>query len=218
MIILAIQSTYTSIEFGLYRHDTNAPVASSSVSKAETAKLLERINTILHTNSLAIQDIVGCIVNQGPAPFTTLRTVIATVNGIAAVRRIPILGINGLAALNEEYSLHQKNNIILLNAFANDFYFYINTVQNGICSLDTIKELIQKHHIVSIIGNGIPLIKHVLHNTNNHYQYIDPEKGTCSLDTLVKSGMQQITTQILKQKFVEPAYVAPLYYKEINIF
>lgn len=217
MIILAIQSTYLSIEIGVYKKDVTIPIAYDVVSKTETATLLTHITKALGNSSLRIEDLTACIVNQGPAPFTTLRTVIATANGIGASLKIPIIGANGLEAFATEYNLDNKDSIILLNAFANDFYFYTNTFENGICSLDQIKKLIEQHHISNIIGNGGPVIQQTLDNTNNCYKFIDTEKGACSLNTLVDYAMGQANFSLQKQ-FLKQNYVSPLYFKEINIF
>lgn len=215
MIILAIQSTYTSIEIGLYQKEPLNLIACSSISKADTAHLLKNIDTLLINASLSIEHLAVCIVNRGPAPFTTLRTVIATVNGLKASLKIPVIGVNGLEALNSEYTKEKKNGMIVLNAFAHDFYFYINAAQNGLCSFNKIREIIEQNNIINIIGNGGPLIKDVIQK-NINYQFIDSEKGTCSLNTLISQGIYLSKTVVENEIF--NTYVSPLYFKEINIF
>lgn len=215
MIILAIQSTYTSIEIGLYNKNTMTLLGHSTVEKIHTSLLLDTINMLLNTSLLTIKDVGVCVTNCGPAPFTTLRTVIATVNGLKAALNIPVIGINGLDALSIEYNTYKDKIVIVLDAFGSDFYFYLNSTKKGLCSKDQIRTLIEMNSITHIAGNGGPLIKNSL-TKESDYHLIDVEKGTCSLNTLIEHGIEKI--DLLAQDNIPSTYITPLYFKEICFF
>jgi tRNA A37 threonylcarbamoyladenosine modification protein TsaB len=215
MIILAIQSTYVGIEIALYNTDFMHFLGHALVPKNETSTVLSTIDTLLINHKLTINKIGYCLVNRGPAPFTTLRTVIATANGLKAALQIPLIGMSGLDLLSSEYDMTKRKAIILLNAFANDFYFYIDNNLKGIGSMEEIKSILKSNDITSIIGNGGPLIKNNLPHEFS-WKFVDSEKGTCSLHTLITEGYQQATNPLYSPK-INP-YITPLYFKEMIIF
>lgn len=212
MIILAIQSTYTDIEIALYNTSLMQFVGHTSIAKDKTFTLLSVINVLLIDTQLTIHDISWCFVNRGPAPFTTLRTIIATANGLQAALRIPLIGMSGLELLSKEYNIQQKKSALVLNAFAGDFYFYINNDCQGVCSAEEMKATLQKHEIYTIIGNGSSLLQSIFPQEKS-WCCVDPKKGTCSLDTLITYGYQQAIAKTDSQK-----YISPLYFKEVTIF
>ncbi len=50
---------------------------------------------------LRFLDLAFIAAHQGPAPFTTLRVCLTTVNGFAFATGMPLIGINGLQELVE---------------------------------------------------------------------------------------------------------------------
>ncbi|HTM06265.1 MAG TPA: hypothetical protein VL201_03400 [Patescibacteria group bacterium] len=215
MIILAIQSTYVGIEIALYNTDFVHFLENVLIPKNETSTILSVLDTLLINHKLTINKIGCCLVNRGPAPFITLRTVIATANGLKAALQIPLIGMSGLDLLSSEYDMTKGKAIILLNAFANDFYFYIDNNLKGVCSMQEIKSILKNNNITSIIGNGGPLIKNNLSNEFSG-EFIDPEKGNCSLHTLISHGYQQAIDPLCRTNTTP--YITPLYFKEVTIF
>lgn len=101
---------------------------------------------------------------QGPAPFTSLRTVIATSNGIAFACGIPLVGINGLEVLVRETQAQTNMVIALLNAFCDDVYYAVydkqeNTIVTGCLHIDECLQLLQEkiQNNFTAVGNGVLL-------------------------------------------------------------
>ena len=100
-------------------------------NKKASSLLVPYIKQILEKNSLKISDLDFICADQGPGAFTSLRVTIATINGISFASKIPLIGIDGLDALNQETLsdvMLKKQGvpeilIVLLNAYNNEVYF-----------------------------------------------------------------------------------------------
>jgi tRNA threonylcarbamoyladenosine biosynthesis protein TsaB len=124
---LSIQHTCTGIELALFRQDSLISLATED-KKLASKNCVVLVKHILQANALSFHDLSFFAANQGPGPFTTLRVVIATINGLACASQKPLIGIDGLAALLFEYADKQYPvNVALLNAYGNDVYFGIQT-------------------------------------------------------------------------------------------
>ncbi|MCL4361563.1 tRNA (adenosine(37)-N6)-threonylcarbamoyltransferase complex dimerization subunit type 1 TsaB [Candidatus Dependentiae bacterium] len=125
MIFLTLSTGYHHIFIAL--SDKEKLIAKKEIeNKLASKNLILIIDEILKENNLKLSDVKFICVNQGPAPFTSLRTSIATANGIAFATNIPLVGVNGLDALmNEYYGPKFDLNVAILNAFAGDVYFEI---------------------------------------------------------------------------------------------
>ncbi len=127
-IFLVIHHTTTSVEVGLFEvTPLGSPrqlIASTELHyHATSAQLIPTIQQQLAQAHLALSDLHACAVNVGPGPFTTLRTIIATVNGIAYARPLPLIAVNGLTAfLHEQEENLFEHTVAALNAFGNDCY------------------------------------------------------------------------------------------------
>src|SRR3989338_3322087 len=118
---LKLQATYDSIEFALCsnpsirfahaKHSGRAEIIKKQfVIKTEACKLLMlKLNELLTSEQKQWSDISFIVVNQGPAPFTTLRALIATVNGISFATRIPLVGVDGLLTFAMEPIKHSSS-------------------------------------------------------------------------------------------------------------
>lgn len=127
---LVIQHTHTGIELGLFHHGTLVQMAIED-KKLASKNCVALAEQLLQANALSFHDLSFFAANQGPGPFTTLRVVISTINGLAFAAHKPLIGIDGLHALLQEHA--NKNyqvNVALLNAYGNDVYFGIHT-HNG---------------------------------------------------------------------------------------
>jgi len=128
-LFLSIQNTYNELELALIRDET--VLISLADDKMRASKdLIPLVNYVCEKTKIHLRDLNFIAVNQGPGPFTTLRVVIASVNGLAYGAKIPLVGIDGLDALLLEHSdPAYPHTIALLNAFTNDVYFGIQTEQ-----------------------------------------------------------------------------------------
>ncbi len=98
---LIIQHTEQTVEIALF--DNAQCRGSVAVEKsAASALLIPKIQELLTTNNLQLSDLDFIAANAGPGPFTTLRTILATVNGLGYAVSIPLIGIDGLDAMLDE--------------------------------------------------------------------------------------------------------------------
>ena len=57
---------------------------------------------MLKQHALTFSGLAFIAAHQGPAPFTTLRVCLTTVNGFAFATQVPLIGVNGLKELVDE--------------------------------------------------------------------------------------------------------------------
>ncbi len=146
----ALQNTYHAIEIALFKNA--CLIESVHISKTDASKdILLNLDMLLQRHQVTLADLEFLAVNQGPGPFTTLRVVIATANGISFASKIPMIGIDALAAFMDEYTNPAYPiTVALLNAFNDDLYTAIQSTPHTAplisCnnSLAFFKELSQK--------------------------------------------------------------------------
>ena len=127
---LAIQNTYQTFQIALFNDETI--VDFHSEDKHNTSKsFVIALDTLLHRNNTQFSEVSFIAVNQGPGPFSTLRSVLACVNGLYCATQIPLIGIDGLDATLSEYRSITNRTVVLLNAFNTDIYYAIDTQNNA---------------------------------------------------------------------------------------
>ncbi|CAF1594216.1 unnamed protein product [Didymodactylos carnosus] len=116
--------------------------------------LLITIETIFKKFDISLKDLSFLGAHIGPAPYTTLRVVLATLNGINFAAGTPLIGVNGLTAFLK-YLDNTQTNIVLLNAFGNDLYYGISSVKNPSYTLgsENVDKLL--HNIAQDISGDI---------------------------------------------------------------
>lgn len=198
---LALANTYTSVEIALFK-DNNV-IGIETVDKHQASKLLiPLLHALLATHNTLLSDCAFIATNQGPGPFTTLRVVIASVNGISFASRIPLIGIDGLDALLNEYTDPTfPNTVTLLNAFNRDVYFGIQvngdrTYLKGYAPIDQILQKLSQQHTTSstirFIGNAIPMYTQEIQTTFGDRAHLpSPLPHACSITQIGLMGLQR---------------------------
>lgn len=210
MFILIIQSTYEQVEIAIYNN--NSQIASRFIAKQEaSSKILIGINDLLDKCLITIKDIHKIIVNLGPSPFTTLRTVISTVNGLAFAMHIPVVGVDGLKAFvnHDAKKYSDMPLVVILNAFANDVYYAIKNptsknIETGITTIDDLLEKVSQFKNFYLAGNG-----YQIHNdkfTGFNFKIIDLSYPSLEAIFNEATGLES-QTQVL-----------PMYLKAIKIY
>lgn len=213
---LAIQSTYQGVECALFS-GTNCLKIKTVDKFQATEQTILLIKTLLTELDLTLKQLAFIAVNQGPAPFTTLRVVLSTVNGVSFATHIPLIGVDGLHAMILEYGTKHAKTIALLNAFSNDVYYAIscphNDIQSGYANIDALLENLCGRPLTGplyFIGNGTKL-------------YENNIKMKCANNTILETkntlftSIQQIGKMALKQwnQQRESIYkLSPLYLKQ----
>jgi tRNA threonylcarbamoyl adenosine modification protein YeaZ len=191
----AIQATYEGLELAIGTN--NDTIHTVSLHKFEASRMiLIALEQLLTLHTITLSNIHCIIVNQGPGPFTTLRTVLATVNGLAYATGIPLVGVDGIATLARQTP---GITVALLNAFNKDVYYAIahDTIiletgcQSGTLLIHTLHEHYPQTPI-TFVGNGADLFQGDLHATFGPHALISlPIAHTPSIEQIVTQGLQQ---------------------------
>jgi tRNA threonylcarbamoyl adenosine modification protein YeaZ len=121
LTLLAINGTYTTIEIALVQ-DKKTISASISHHHAST-QLLPAIAQVCVSQNVLFHELTAIAVNVGPAPFTTLRSIISTINGAVYATQTPLIAVSGIEAfVREHIQKEYTHTVALLNAFCNEVY------------------------------------------------------------------------------------------------
>ena len=136
-LYLTVHARYKDVQWGLFDED-KLLVSASDESKKVSKYFIELLSKMLKKRKLSLKDLSFIAVHQGPAPFTTLRVCLSTVNGIGFATGLPLIGVNGLDALLDEYTSSESPpgvTVALLNAFSHDVYYAVFDPHTTIRSL-----------------------------------------------------------------------------------
>lgn len=211
---LVLQSTYENIEIALFNKEQI--LSKKIINKIYASReLILNIDFLLKENKLSLQDLAFSSVNQGPAPFTTLRVVITTVNALNFTRNLPIIGIDGLNALLKSPKVGYPITVALLNAFNNDVYFaieYNSFIKKGWENikifLNELKNLFPEKEIV-FIGNAINIYKDQIKEQFSLARFLEPNLNISDIEQIGKMAYQNwLTNSNISQE------ISPLYLKD----
>lgn len=199
-LFLSLQNSYQQIEVGLY--DDNTCISSISENKIRASKsAVPLIAYTLMQAQKTLDDIDFIAVNQGPGPFTTLRVIIATANGISYATKKPLVGVDALEAfLSGNTKKDAPYTVALLNAFNNDVYFalqkeaiIIDSGYDNISSLlKRLKNEIPANASIRFIGNGTELHAQEIRETMGTQAIIQEDLPLdCSLNQIARLGRAQ---------------------------
>lgn len=172
MQFIALQGTYSSLEFGLFSADKIISIVHYDELRA-SSNLVPFLESFLSKNGVTLQGLVFMAVDKGPGAFTSLRATIASINGVAFAAGIPLIGINSLEALQAQaqgvVAKEARYIAVLLNAYNNDAYFRIfDRVRDCLVdeSCQKIDELVERlvglGESILCVGNGAILYKQQL--------------------------------------------------------
>jgi tRNA threonylcarbamoyl adenosine modification protein YeaZ len=226
---IAIQNTYEVFEIALFINPTSPRlrragklvVDKKSEDKHNTSKLfIPLLDELLTKNSAKMSDFDFCAVNCGPGPFSTLRSIIASVNGLHFATHIPLIGIDGLeATFLEFYDNTYENTVVLLNAFNNEVYYLLahhdQILTKGYQKISALEDTLQqiqgeREKPIHFIGNGVTLHQPLIKETFGSNAIIkSPNQAICSIEMIGKIGLEK---WLLKQGAT--SFVMPLHLKK----
>ena len=215
MKFLAVQSTYDSLQLALCNN--NQLLDRTTIPKFEAStQFIIKLHELLSHNNLALTDLPFIAVNQGPGPFTTLRVVISSVNGLSFATRIPLIGIDALDACMREWSDQKyRHSIVLLNAFSNDVYYAINTpnhpLQKGYKNIASCIEDLQQsfpNTLLRFLGNGALLHRDLIKESFGEQALISDTAEYCDIHQIGLMGYE-----LWHKKTTGAQRLLPLYLK-----
>lgn len=214
---IIINHTHETCEVALF---VNAALYRIIVDdKRHTSKMLIiHINSLLHEKSLSINDISFIGINQGPGLFSTLRSIIATVNALSFACAIPLIGIDALDATTAEfYNPEYPHTITLLDACNKEVYYAIssgnNIIEKGYLAIHLFLEHLQKKYPSTqfkFIGRGTLLYKTIIVDTLGSYAIIPDEiPQVCSVNIIA-----QLADKLFEENKNGQGYLLPLHLKK----
>lgn len=191
MLYLAIQHTQDTFEIALFADNTC--IEKVQEDKRHTSKLfIPLLEHLLSKNTINLAELSFCAVNCGPGPFSTLRSIIASVNGLHCATKIPLIGIDGLEATFLEFrDTKHENTVVLLNAFNNESYYLIakgdKIITTGYKKTETLRQEIQEQfpdNSVFVVDNKI-----------------------CSVQTVAKMGHEKFVANDFATGYLMPLHL-----------
>lgn len=185
--------------------------------KRHTSKLFVRLlDQLLKRNNINLADVDFCAVNCGPGPFSTLRSIIASVNGLHAAINVPLIGIDGLeATFLEFYDQQYEHTVVLLNAFNHEVYYLFahkgQIVAKGYQKIDVLLDETQQQTkgFIHLFGNGATLYHDLIRQTLGQNAIITFDNpAMCSLEMIGALGIEK-----WRQNRID-TYLMPLHLKK----
>lgn len=169
-LFLSLQGSYKQLQIALYHGTTCIDTVLEETSRA-SSMLIPCIQNILKKHQYLLTDLSFIAVDAGPGAFTSLRVTIASVNGLAYAKKIPLIAVDGLDALAMQTKQQRVTfglYCILLNAFNQEVFFGIYdqnfkpVLAKGYKNIDELLTLISELNIKEPLlfsGNGTTLFK-----------------------------------------------------------
>lgn len=219
-LFLIAQATYTHVEIGLF--NGSKILAQQRLEKSSATQLLiKTIDQLLLINNCLLHDLSFIAVNRGPAPFTTLRVVLATMNGISFASGIKLVGVDGLRTfVLENTDTQWPYTAYLLNAFNNDVYFAIeqpnSSLEIGCMNSDQLIEKLSsfKEYQWRFLGNGVPLFQEKIRARFTNFNFPPSMIDYCSLQFLAQQAIEHFQHNQFCGHQVLPLYLKETSYKK----
>lgn len=223
---VSIHGSYNCLDISLFS-DQNLLETESKTGLRASSGLIPVIDSMLIKHKLRFDDLSFIAVDRGPGAFTSLRVTLATVNGMAFDKRIPLIGISGLEALvaqavTENIGLIKDKTSIavaLLNAYNNDVYFLISKIGEKFFIIEQssqkIEDLLKKikndfeNHKIFFCGQGTQLHEKLIRESFGDQAIIPPIIQPFASSKII--GLMAYDYWIKKENIVDQ--VEPLYLK-----
>lgn len=211
---LVVNNTYQELHLALYTNTQH--IATLTSQKHLVSKNFPQLlSQLLATENLSPSSLDFIAINQGPGPFTTLRVVIASVNGLAFATGLPLVGVDGLEAMAHEYH-NQKYPVtaIILNAFNKDLYYLIDNYKSHSSGYKNYLELFESlkkdfsAQTIRFIGNGVELYHADIVEQFGSQAFIpSPLPLDPTLEAIAQLGLEQWHAKKNVQERLLPLYL-----------
>jgi len=218
---ISVQHTYQGVEIALF-NDSRMVEKVFDDKKRASKNFVAMVSSLLGKHNCSIGDLSFIAANQGPGPFTTLRVVISSVNGLAFGAKKPLIGVDGLDAILSEFSNNScAITAVLLDAFSSDVYFAFQHVdfvdvpkgyKNISVLLHELKSLSNEEDVY-FVGNGSSKYKdEIVSLFADKAVFTDPIAQQSSIECVGKMAFQkwEQSEGLTDQLF-------PVYLKDIRI-
>ncbi len=217
-MFLLVSNDYHQTQIALYRGDHCATQINDAAQKS-SKYLIPLIKELLEKNNVALRDLNFIAANQGPGKFTSLRVLLATVNGLSFATKIPLIGIDGITTMLDEY--HQDGiTVALLNAFNNDVFFGVSNHdqphETGYKNIETLLNELKNNYSekITVIGDGISLFHDQIKDILDDQAIISSDyPKSASLDFIAKIALKKWKEGDVSEQLM-PLYLKKPHYKK----
>ena len=217
---LLLQADYNQVSIGLAHGPTLLTTSTDSKHNA-SINLVSRLNELLSAHNITWQDLSYLAINQGPAPFTTLRVIITTANGLNFAHKMPLVGVDGIKTLLNEHTTTTPVTVALLNAFGKDLYFGIKANGTITTGWQNYELLLKRLHTdfpatgITFLGNGVTLFeKEIQELFKENAQIMQPLPEYCSIQAVAQTAFAQWTAKENLHNTLLPLYLKTQEYKK----
>jgi tRNA A37 threonylcarbamoyladenosine modification protein TsaB len=172
---LVINHTADHFQLALFIDNKRSDMIAED--KRHTSKFfIPLLDELLEKNNMVLSDLAFCVINAGPGSFSTLRSLIASVNGLHLAVGLPLIAVDGLqATFLQWYNAAYEHTIVAINAFNNESYYLIA-------------------HGTTIVSMGYKKTELLHHQIAEEYspemvQYIDNKE--CSIEMIAALGYEK---------------------------
>jgi tRNA threonylcarbamoyladenosine biosynthesis protein TsaB len=197
LLSLCITSDYDQLHIALVQDGTLLHAVHANKHDGNKT-LVPAIVQLLNEQHASLEQIKYIAVNVGPAPYTSLRIVLSTMNGIAYATGIPLVEVDALRAYHQQYGNVAPITVALLNAFNNELFYAIEARGNYMSGYASIGHLIAQlaqtypHEPILFYGNGFGLHKEaIIAQLGDYAQYDATIAAYPQLELLVQTGHEQ---------------------------
>ncbi len=167
-LFLVIHARYNDAQWGIFRDESSIEIVHDE-SKKISKNFLPLLTTLLERHTLSLSDLSFIAAHQGPAPFTTLRVCLSSINGFAFATGIPLIGVNGLETFLNDYKQTSQPTIVLLNAFSKEVFYGLHdplteTTEYGCAEAQSFITKIAREYQtpLTFLGNGAELYREII--------------------------------------------------------
>jgi len=222
---LLLHNDYTTTHCAVARN-THVLASQTLPNRQAASHLIPSLADVFEHAPCRLFDCDYIAAHRGPAPFTTLRTVISTANGLSYATSIPLIGVDGLEALAFHNHAHNCEYVlVLLHAFRNDVYYGLYDERNNAClygwaSFATFHERLLSFFEdlsytpnIHCVGNGVMTHYETVVNQQAYTARIpDDIPHSASIDQIATMAHQQWLTQATNNM------LTPLYLKQTQAY
>lgn len=211
---LVVQTTFNQVEFALFDETSLLDVHAIEKHLANR-QFLNALEAMLSHAGIGLHQLHYIAATVGPAPITTLRTLLATLNGIHFATQVPLIAIDGMAALLRAEKNKEGYTVGLVNAYNNDLFYGIldseqQLINRGWGQATHILTTLQQYalHTTQIVIVGNPPSKELIEDAFACCKIVEHEQPPI-----------EIVAEMSQEKLAQQEYVAqllPQYVKELQ--
>lgn len=212
---LAIQSSYSDVECAFFHN--NVLIDTCRIDKVGASSLLvPMVAELLQRYACTLTDLDFIAVNIGPAPFTTLRVVIATANGLQYAYPVPLVGVTAFDGWFHQLPL-ANDAAIVMNAFNDELYYAVRRAHQSHYSSGYAKvaEVAQRlvdtgSSALQVVGNAVALHESYFKACLGDRMIVDTNnRSMCEVTSIGLVGLQQWQEGSGSREPLVPLYLKP---------